>query len=339
MADERKKKQAASDEDALANIDLDELMGEIPRKKTRPPRGAGGREEPEAFGAFEAPGEIGGEEFRLEIPKRDAGEERPQIRERIISPWEQPMEYEREPRAEEEWRPAMLAEAIPRLSVREHKTTVLLAFAVVYLVFIGALTYLFFFNTGLAFEKTAGAPGKNALVLKNNSLHRMSDVKVMARDERGVVKPALELKEFPPGASQAIELSSRPRDKNLELIATARYHQSVTARLSLEQLSRETRLRSSFRVPKIAFLGTAFQVRAEVCNEAPQAEPLEVQETHDEAAFGEQARGYKIQLAGRQCAEIVVPFTPTRVGKTTILFNIVSRDNTEKQEIPIEVRG
>ena len=112
----------------------------------------------------------------------------------------------------------------------------------------------------------------------------------------------------------------------------------VNARLSLEKLERETKLRSSFRAPTVAFVDESFEIKAEVCNEALDEEVINVRESHDARVFKEEARGYALELAGQQCAEIVVPFTPKAAAKTTILFNLISRDNSEKQQIRLEVR-
>src|SRR3989344_5539042 len=166
MAEERKKLRR---EEELAEANLDEIMGETPKRKQK-----SYGEEPEAFGAFEAPEEVAGEEFHIEMPKKPAWEERPRIRERILNPWEEPMEYERKEPPREAYRvPAPFEDLLPKLSYEQHKTTILLAFAVLYLVFIGNLTYLFFFNTGLEFGKTPLAGGKNTLAVKNASQHAM----------------------------------------------------------------------------------------------------------------------------------------------------------------------
>ncbi len=334
MAGERKKKALEPREEALAGLDLGELLGERrPRKKGQ------AFEEPEAFGTLEGPASIGGEEFKIEFPEKYAEEEKPRIRERIISPWEEPLAFEREEKRGKEWHAGLLAESLPWLSLRQNKGVALAAFAVIYLVFGGALTYLFFFNSGLAFDKE-NQNGQGVLLLKNASQHLINDVVLSLDTGTGEGKTLLEIPAFEPGATRKIELAQLPQQKNVTLVANARYHQTVTARLSLETLSQETRLRSSFQVPKVAFVGQKFEVKIEVCNEAAQPEAIQVREAHDAKAFAEQAtRTYKIELGGEQCATVVAPFTPARAGKTSILFNLVSRDNTDKHEVPLEVRA
>lgn len=338
MAEPRKKRMSEAEEE-LAGLasESDAFGGEKPRGKKAD------YEEPEAFGAFEGPQAIGGESFRLELPEKYSGEqsqaEAQPIRQRIAEAWEKPLDYERE-EAKEEWHPGLLLQGFPKLGVDKNKTLVLVAFTAIYLVFGGMLLYLFFFNTGLTFEKGTDSTGRPGLELRNSSQHTMHDVWVTAQTE-GLAEGAklAELPEFPPGASAFIALERLPQEKSFTLTASARYHQTVTAKLSLEKLTKETRLRSSFQVPKVAFAGQKFEVKAEICNEAAQPEPLKVTESHDSEAFAESGREYKLQLAGGQCATVDIAFTPEKAGRTTILFNIVSRDNSEQHPVPIEVRA
>ena len=326
MAAPEKKKAMSADEERLAGMSLDEVL---PSREERQRKA--GFEEPAAFGAFEAPQAVGGEEFRIELG------ERPRIRERIVDSWAEPLDYERGGEAEEDAFTGLLNRLLPRLSLTEHKRAILAGFAVIYLVFVGMLTYLFFFNSGLAFEK-GGGEGPSALLLKNVSQHVANDVVVSFQAESGETVKVGEWKQLLPGEGQPIEVAKLPRQKSIELMATARYHQGVNARLSLEKLERETKLRSSFRAPTVAFVDESFEIKAEVCNEALDEEVINVRESHDARVFKEEARGYALELAGQQCAEIVVPFTPKAAAKTTILFNLISRDNSEKQQIRLEVR-
>ncbi len=248
MAEPRKQRRMSEAEEELAGLasEADAFDGEKPRGKKA------GFEEPEAFGAFEGPQAIDGESFRLELPEKYSREQpqaeaRP-IRQRIAETWEKPLDYERE-EAKEEWHPGLLFQGLPKLGVEKNKTLVLVAFTTIYLVFGGMLLYLFFFNTGLTFEKGTNAAGKPGLELRNSSQHVMHDVWVTAQTEGLEGTKVAELPEFPPGASAFIALERLPQEKSLTLTASARYHQTVTAKLSLEKLTKETRLRSSFQVP------------------------------------------------------------------------------------------
>ena len=222
----------------------------------------------------------------------------------------------------------------------KRKTRILRFFTFTYLLFGASIIYLLWFNIGISLNGSFDqASGIINISVKNSSIHLIKDLNVFLLDSNGFEKNILSLTELKPGEEKTIELSeSHATAGVIALSAKAPFHLPVSKKIQISKTGAgQGEISAELKGPNKAFLAstTSFKVRA--CNLMSGEEEVKIENKFSRNYFSNPEETKTISLKRNECSEQEFKLSPSRKGKTTIVFNITTKQVNKRLEKEVEI--
>lgn len=214
------------------------------------------------------------------------------------------------------------------------------AFVIAYLFSAAALVYLLYFNFGLAVEgKTNLETGSVEIIVKNNSIHLISGIKVYYLNNSGIEEKVEEIESLSPKQEKQLNVSRQHAvDGVITLIARASHHLSVSKQVKIEELGSGD-LSVEVQAPAKAFKNSDFAVMLTTCNLGMPSNSIKVEVVSDNEFFASSQEEKTVPVEIGKCRELKYTFNSKKTGKTTIYFNITVGEVNKRVEKIVEIIG
>lgn len=220
----------------------------------------------------------------------------------------------------------------------EKRKRVVLFFILMFVMFAALLFYLMLFSQGLNLtESRDDTTGRTVAVVENESSRIIYNVTVSYVPEAGEKTALATFEKLMPGDKKNVSLVEIPEGvEEAKIVAEAPFHMKVEKRVAIG-VSRVINFSISISSPEIAFLGTKFALKLEICNQGDAVEGVEIHEQHEAEFFSERNDTKTMGLAEDACDELHYELTPILEGKTTIYFNIKAYDNIQEMKKTVTI--
>lgn len=221
------------------------------------------------------------------------------------------------------------------------KVRVVRFFALIYIVFGASVLYLLYFNTGISLGGSADtATGVFHITVKNSSIHLIRDLNVFVLDANGFEKNILSINALKPGEEKRIDLyESHAVEGVISLIAKAPFHLQVLKKIEIQRMGSEPKgeLTVELKGQNKAFIGTAANFTLKICSSANDENEIKIENKFSRNYFSSAEETKTISLKKNECSEQVFKLLPSGRGKTTIVFNITTKQVNKRLEKEIEI--
>lgn len=224
--------------------------------------------------------------------------------------------------------------------IPEKKKRVVATFAVIYLIFGIALTYLLLFNSGIMVnEKPNPSTGRTSLIVSNESSHLIYNISVSYLQESGAKKEISNIFKLAPGETETVSLIEIPSSmEEAEVHIEAPFHVLVTKKVALET-ARTVNLQIKVSAPRTTYVGSPTNLNLEICNHGDPVRDISVDATYAEEFFTNAIAQKTIgTLTFKECESLLYVFNPKKAGTTKIYFNINAYDTTQEIEKELTIQ-
>ncbi|MFH1587924.1 MAG: hypothetical protein ABIA76_01135 [Candidatus Diapherotrites archaeon] len=212
------------------------------------------------------------------------------------------------------------------IELNKKRRKVFYGFAAVYVVMLLALGWLFFLSPGIELTEEINSGGKTVYAVNQSGrIQNNVEVYYFINEEKIIVKKIDSMK---PEQIIEIDLSEFQEMDSIQLFAEAPFHNAFSKIIPLQSSSFELNYR--IKAPTLNFTGTPVEVNLVIENKGKAIEGIKLSETHDNEALRGENGVKTISVSKNESKEIAFLFTALKPGKTEIIFNVQTPNNTEE---------